>query len=113
VCAPGNKIPLLLAVGNTELIVKAADTGGAKVGGETIGVAGTERGREAGNWGAAATTVVTDDDDDDDDDDDADAEDEEGDTDDIGTVALQLGDATDAVFGSAGTRIIEPGRVAT
>jgi hypothetical protein len=73
-------------------------------------VAGTERGIGAGNWGDAATTVVTDD---------AvvaaadDAEDEEGDTDDTGTVfvvALQLVDATDAVFRSVGTRIIEPGR---
>jgi hypothetical protein len=75
-------------------------------------VAGTERGRETANWGDAATTVVTDDDEDDADDD---AEDKEGDTDDAGavfTVILQLVDATDAVLGSAGTRIIEPGRAA-
>jgi hypothetical protein len=80
-----------------------------------MGVAGTERGREAGNWGDATITVVTDDDEDDEADDDDDAEDEEGDTVDAGTVfivALQLGDATDAVFGSVGTRIIEPGRAA-
>lgn len=74
-------------------------------------MAGTVRGREAGNWGDAATIVITDDDEDADDD----AEDEEGDTDDAGavfTVVLQLVDATDAVLGSAGTRIIEPGRAA-
>jgi hypothetical protein len=94
------------------LIVKAVDTGVAEDGGVTIGVAGTERGREAGNWGHEATIVVTDDDEDDADDD---VEDEQDDTDDAGTVfivVLQLADATTAVLGSAGTRIIEPGRAA-
>jgi hypothetical protein len=39
---------LLLAVGNMGLIVTAVDTDGREDGGVTIGVAGTERGRDAG-----------------------------------------------------------------
>lgn len=78
VCAPGNKIPLLAAVGNMGLIVTAANTDGAVDGGVTIGVAGTERGTGAGTWDEALTAVVTDEDNDADDED----EDEEDDTDD-------------------------------
>jgi hypothetical protein len=96
-------------VGNMGLIAATAETNGIADGGVTIGVAGTETGADADIWGEALSTVVTDDANDDSVDDD----DEEDDTDDGGvvfSVILPLVDAADTEFGSAGTRMIEPGR---
>jgi hypothetical protein len=97
------------------LIVMTAETNGTADGGVTIGVAGTEMGTDADICGEALSTVVTDDDNDDSVDDDDDDDDEEDDTDDGGvvfSVTLPLVDAANAEFGSAGTRMIEPGRAA-
>lgn len=95
------------------LIAATAETNGTADGGVTIGVAGTETGTDADTWGEALSTVLTDDNDDSVDDDDDD--DKEDDTDGGGvvfSVTLPLVDAADVEFGSAGTRMIEPGRAA-
>lgn len=95
------------------LIAVTAETNGTADGGVTIGVTGTETGTDADTWGEALSTVLTDDNDDSVDDDDNGKED---DTDGCGvvfSVILPLVDAGDAEFGSAGTRMIEPGRAVT
>ena len=59
------------------------------------------------------STVLTDDDDDSVDDDDDDKEDDTDGGGFVFSVILPLADGTDAEFGSAGTRMIEPGRATT
>jgi hypothetical protein len=100
-------------VGNMGLIAATAETNGMADGGVTTGVAGTETGTDADIWVEALSTVVTDDDNDDSvDGDDDEAEDDTDDGGVVFSVILPLVDAADTEFGSAGTRMIEPGRAA-
>ena len=113
VCALGINIPLLLIVGNMGLRAATAETNGTADGGVTIGVAGTEVGIDADTWWEALSTVLTDDNDDSVDDDEDDKEDDTDGGGVVFSVILPLADAVDAEFGSAGTRMIEPGRATT
>ena len=94
------------------LIAATAETNATADGGVTIGVAGTETGTDADTWGEALSTVLTDDNDDSVDDDDDDKEDDTDGGGVVFSVTLPLVDAADAEYGSAGTRMIEPGRAA-